>query len=120
MFKKNVDGFKDPAINRVGRPPKTEGKPTNRDLKERELLMLLRKIRPHVADSIYEAAKIMKNEQAADQNKLKACTIILDAYRKLTLDLYDGEDAADLEGQEIQEQNKPVFSLKMINTEKEE
>jgi len=118
MFKKNVDGIKDPKINRLGRPPKTEGKPTNRDLKERELLMLLRKIRPHVADSIYEAAKIMKNEQAADQNKLKACTILLDNYRRLTLDLYEGDDP-DEEGTEIQEQNNPVFSLKMINTEKE-
>lgn len=118
MFKKNKPGEIDQNINRRGRPVKTGDKPTNRELRERELVMLLRKIRPHVADSIMEAAKIMKNNQAADQNKLKACTILLDAYRKLTLDLYDGEEPDEV-GTEIQEQNTPVFSLKMINTEKE-
>lgn len=120
MFQKTVNGVKDPKINREGRPIKeSTKKPTNRELKERELLMLLRKIRPHVADSIMAAAKIMKNEEAAHQNTLKACTILIDAYRKLTLDLYDGE-APDEEGTEIQEQNKPVFSLKVIGTESNE
>ena len=119
MFKKSIDGVTDPNINREGRPVRGDKKPTKRELRERELLMLLRKIRPHVADSIYQASKIMKNDQAADQNRLKACTILLDAYRKLTLDLYDS-DALDEEGQEIQEQNQNTFSLKMISGDKEE
>lgn len=115
MFKKTVNGIRDENINRDGRPVKGDAKPTKRELRERELLMLLRKIRPHVADSIMEASKIMKNEIASDQNKLKACTILLDAYRKLTLDLYDGND--EEEGTEIQQQNSPTFSLKVINTD---
>lgn len=116
MFKKTVNGVQDPNINREGRPVKGDTKPTKRELRERELLMLLRKIRPHVADSIMEASKIMKNEIASDQNKLKACTILLDAYRKLTLDLYDGNNDEE-EGTEIQQQNTPTFSLKVINAD---
>jgi len=121
MFKKKseLNGEVDPRINIAGRKPRglDELKPTNRDLRERELLMLLRKIKPHVAEAIMQAAKIMKNADAAHQNQLKAATILLDNYRRLTLDLYDGEE--EVEATEIQAQNKPVFSLRMINTEEE-
>ncbi len=121
VFKKKVEngGLPDPNINIAGRRPAGEKKPTNRDLRERELVMLLRKIRPHVADSIMQAAKIMKDESAAHQNQLKAATILLDNYRKLVMDLYEGEDPDD-EGTEIQRQNQPTFSLKMINGDKPE
>ena len=81
--------------------------------------MLLRKIKPHVADAIMSAAKIMKNEEASHQNQLKAATILLDNYRRLTLDVYDEEHAND-EGTEIQQQNAPVFSLKVINSDEED
>jgi hypothetical protein len=105
--------------NLKGRPKKTNilDKPTNRDLKERELIMLLRKIKPHVAKAITQAAEIMQNEEASHQNQLKAATILLDNYRRLTLDVYSGEDADDLEGTEIQQQNAPIFSLKMVNSD---
>jgi 3-phosphoglycerate kinase len=106
--------------NPNGRPKKTSvlDKPTNRDLKERELIMLLRKIKPHVAKAISQAAEIMQNEEASHQNQLKAATILLDNYRRLTLDVYDGEDADDKEGTEIQQQNAPLFSLTVIDNEK--
>lgn len=122
MFKKKseLNGEVDPRINIAGRKPRglDELKPTNRDLRERELLMLLRKIKPHVAEAIMQAAKIMKNADAAHQNQLKAATILLDNYRRLTLDLYDGEE--EVEATEIQAQNKPVFSLKVIGSEDKE
>jgi hypothetical protein len=110
----------DPRINRNGRPPKSSilDKPTNRDLKERELIMLLRKIKPHVSEAIVQAAKIMKNEEASHQNQLKAATILLDNYRRLTLDVYDDDHAEDT-GTEIQQQNAPVFSLKVIGEEED-
>lgn len=119
MFVKKSEngGVVDPKINLAGRRPAGEKKPTNRDLRERELLMLLRKIRPHVADSIMQAAKIMKDESAAHQNQLKAAVILLDNYRKLVLDMYDGEDPEG-EGKEVQEQNQSTFSLRMINGDK--
>lgn len=78
--------------------------------------MLLRKIKPHVADSIMTAANIMKDADASHQNQLKAAVTLLDAYRKLTMDMYSGEDIdEEAEGKEIQQQNAPVFSLKVIN-----
>jgi hypothetical protein len=116
--KKNGEGFRGGSenINRKGRLPSSEKKLTNRDLRERELLMLLRKIRPHVSDAIIQAARIMKSPESSDTNVLKSCVILTDAYRRLTLDLYDSDDM-DAEGTEVQQDNSPVFSLRMINTE---
>ena len=109
-----------PSPNPAGRKPNSEreNKPTNRELKERELLMLLRKIKPHVAEAIMSAAKIMKNEEASHQNQLKAATILLDNYRRLTLDLYDGdEEKLEQEGTEVQQNNAPILSLRIVDTE---
>jgi Family of unknown function (DUF5681) len=105
--------------NPNGRPRKDSvtDKPTNRELKERELVMLLRKIKPHVAEAIVQAANIMKNQEASHQNQLKAATILLDNYRRLTLDMYDGEDQADEAGVEVQQNNAAIFSLKVVNEE---
>lgn len=105
--------------NPNGRPKKESifDKPTNRELKERELVMLLRKIKPHVAEAIMQAANIMKNEEASHQNQLKAATILLDNYRRLTLDMYDGEEQADEAGTEVQQNNAAIFSLKVVNEE---
>ncbi len=105
--------------NPNGRPRKDSvtDKPTNRELKERELVMLLRKIKPHVAEAIMQAAAIMKNEEASHQNQLKAATILLDNYRRLTLDMYDGEEQADEAGVEVQQNNAAIFSLKVVNEE---
>lgn len=115
--RKSGEGFRGGAhnINRKGRIPGADvssKKMTNRELRERELLMLLRKIKPHVAESIVQAAKIMKNTDANPSNQLRAATLLLDNYRRLTLDLYEGE--SDAEATEIQQNNSPVFSLKMV------
>ena len=117
-FKKSTNGESDPRINRNGRPKKIDllEKKTNRELKEKELLMLLRKIKPHVSEAIIQAARIMKNEEASHQNQLKAATVLLDNYRKLTLDLYDGDQEA--EGIEVQE-NAPSFSLTLLEPQDE-
>ena len=117
-FKKSANGEVDSRINRNGRPKKTDllEKKTNRELKEKELLMLLRKIKPHVSEAIIQAARIMKNEEASHQNQLKAATVLLDNYRKLTLDLYDGDQEA--EGTEVQE-NAPSFSLTLLEPQEE-
>lgn len=117
-FKKSANGEIDQRINRNGRPKKIDllEKKTNRELKEKELLMLLRKIKPHVSEAIIQAARIMKNEEASHQNQLKAATVLLDNYRKLTLDLYDGDQEA--EGTEVQE-NAPSFSLTLLEPQDE-
>lgn len=119
VFKKRADnnGEVDPRINQAGRI-KTEKVLTKRAVRDRELLALLRKIKPHLSESIMTAANIMKNKEASHMNQLKASTILLNAYRELINDAYNGEDPEE-EGVEVQP-NTPVFSLKMINGDKAE
>ena len=103
------------AINTKGRPKGIKSKqPTNREQREKELLMLLRKIRPHVASAVMQSAKVLNNPEATHMNQLKAATILLDAYRKLTLDLYNGEDDEEEATAVIQQDNASVFSLRVL------
>lgn len=113
VSKEKLGGKLDPNINKQGRI-KGAHRMTNRELREREFMSLLRKLKPLVADSINTAAKIMKNEKAADQNKLKAAVIILDNYKTMVGDVYDADYDED-EAEEIQQPNSPVFSLKLID-----
>lgn len=115
---------KDPRINRSGRIPKhamtEEDKPSRRALKDKELLMLLRKIKPHVADSVLKAAQIMRADDASHLNQLKAATLLLDTYRKLTIDMYDGEEDEENPAEEVQTDSVPVFSLRVVKDENNE
>lgn len=70
---------------------------TNRAIKKKELLHLLRKIKPHIADSIVTAAEIMKDTKVSELQRLKAITIILDNYKDLVKEAYIDEDAEDAE-----------------------
>ncbi len=113
------DGWKGPpgSRNTNGRPKMlTLPKRTNREIRQDELLNLLRKFKPLMTKSVQTAYKIMEDSEASDQNKLKASALLIQTYRQLLLDTFDyryDEEKAD----EVQEQNVPVFSLKMINTE---
>lgn len=113
--KEELGGQVDPNINTKGRI-KSADKLTNRQLRERELLSLLRKLKPHVSDSIMTAADIMNNKEASHQNKLKAAVILLDNYQKMVMELYDS-DYDEEEGEEVQQSSAPLFSLKVINGE---
>lgn len=113
--REELDGQIDPNINQNGRVQPAV-KLTNRKLRERELLSLLRKLKPHVADSIKTAADIMKNNEASDQNKLKAAVILLDNYHKMVTEVYD-QAYDEEENEESQQSNTPLFSLKVINGE---
>jgi hypothetical protein len=110
-----LGGAIDENINTKGRI-KSDKELTGRALRQRELLSLVRKIKPHVSLAITEAVKILGNKEAADSNKLKAAVIILDQYKGLVKDIYDVED--DSPADEIQ-QNGPVFSLTMIRGDKD-
>lgn len=112
----------DPRINRSGRPTDDErfAKKTNRELRQRELLLLLRKFKPHVASAVMRAVDVMDDKEAAHQNQLKAATIILDNYRKLVIDLYGDDVDGDEEGVPVQEENKPIFSMKVVDFTKQD
>ena len=117
-FKKREDngGKIDPRIRTEGRP-KGSGKKLNRgEIRDKELIALLRKVKPHLAKSYMEVAKILNKEEASDQNKLKAAAFFDSIYRAMLNDVYDIENPTEVE--EVQpQQTGAVFSLKMINTE---
>ena len=114
--KTDENGVRDPNIKVGPREPK---KMTKRAIKDRELMSILRRVKPHLSDAIMTAANIMKNEEANDSNKLRAAVILLDAYRQLTTDIYAGKDQDEGEGTEVQpQQEKTVaFSLRVVNQE---
>ena len=110
-------GVVDPAINKLGRIRGVKEK-SRRAIRAAELLSIIRKVKPHLSDSIMTAANIMRNKDAQHGNQLKAAVILLNAYKELVNDLYAGGDE-DEEGVEVQS-NTPTFSLRMINEDKPE
>jgi hypothetical protein len=110
---KDNNGVVDSAINKMGRIRGVKEK-SRRELKNAELISLVRKIKPHLSESIMTAATIMKNKESGAANQLKAAVILLNAYKELIGDLYDGDD--EEEGVEIQP-NTPIFSLRMLPTD---
>ena len=102
--------------NPAGRPYNDDReKKTNREIRTRTMLQLLRKFSPHQSKAIMAAVKIMENEQAADANKLKASALIIQTYRELLNEVYS-KDYDDNQGEEIQD-NSPIFSLRMLGTD---
>ena len=115
------------SINKAGRPKEEDRKKvTRRSLRDKELMQLARKLRPHQSAAIMEAVRIMGNKEATDANKLKAVAFLSDTYRKLISEIYEGEPDGDDKGQvsvedtpvEVQPQvdNRPVFSLRMVES----
>ena len=120
---KKKTGWRGPAgsINTAGRPkrdPNAEKK-TNRELRSEEFMSLVRRFRPHLSKAIKAAVEVIDNEKAADQNKLKASALIISTYRDLISQLYDYR-YDDEEGEEVQSNSAPVFSLRMISGDEEE
>lgn len=120
-FKKTEElGMVDPNINTKGRRKFVEmPKRTNREIRQSELIKLIRKLAPYMTKSIQVPVKILDLETATDQNKLRASALLLQSYRQLLLDVYHKDYDTDA-GEELQEKNQPVFSLKVINNENDE
>lgn len=110
-FKKN-----DPNINRQGRIKKLKNP---RDIRNAELLNILRKVKPHVSKAIMTAADIMGDSRAPTASKLKAAQLLLANYRDLVLDLYDGDEPED-GVEEVQQESGHIFSLRVVDSEENE
>lgn len=112
--RKELGGQVDPNINTEGRI-KSSKVMTKRELKEKELLMLARKIKPLMAEAINVSAKVMRDEKATHASQLKASALLLSVYQQLIDDLYEGkeDETEDSTTAEIQPQ-APLFSLKVI------
>lgn len=123
---KDNGGVPDRNVNRKGRPLKKDEKTlTRREAKDKEMLTLARKLKPGAQVALKEALKILNNEKSSEAAKLKAAEIYL-KYFHLTIEkLYAASGADELpEGEtkveDVQPNNNPVFSLRMINTDPEE
>jgi hypothetical protein len=113
-------GDTDPNINMSGRIDGRKAEPlTNREVRNREFISLIRKLKPHLSSSVKTVMEIIESEDSSDQNKLKSAALVLQIYRELIKDVYSTE-YDEQEGQEIQPTTKaPVFSLTMISGGKE-
>ena len=128
VFKARKDngGQIDPAINKLGRPLKKDEKTlTRREAKDKEMLTLARKLKPGAQVALKEALKILNNDKASEAAKLKAAEIYL-KYFHLTVNTLYAPSAADeipeseTKVEDVQPDNRPVFSLKIINNEEEQ
>ena len=123
---KDNGGVPDKNVNRKGRPLKKDTQTlTRREAKDKEMLTLARKLKPGAQIALKEALKILNNDKASEAAKLKAAEIYL-KYFHLTVDkLYAASGADELpedqvEVTDVQPDNRPVFSLKILNTEAED
>ena len=128
VFKARKDngGQIDSAINTRGRPLKKDEKTlTRREAKDKEMLTLARKLKPGAQVALKEALKILNNDKASEAAKLKAAEIYL-KYFNLTVNTLYAPSAADeipeseTKVEDVQPDNRPVFSLKILNTEAED
>lgn len=122
---KDNGGKRDANINKLGRPLKKDEKSlTRREAKDKEMLTLARKLKPGAQVALKEALKILNNEKASEAAKLKAAEIYL-KYFTLTMDKLYAPSAADelpeeeMKIQDVQPDNRPVFSLKILHSEED-
>lgn len=88
-------------------------KPTNRILRERSLLEMVRKFRPLQSKAIAAAVHILDNKDASENGKLRSAALIIQTYKDLIKEVYD-QKYDDSEGTPMQEENKPAFTLHML------
>lgn len=116
-FKKTAElGYPDPNVNRLGRIKRE--KPLNKELKDRYLLELLRKLRPGQALAIQRTLKIIGDKESADANAIKASALVMSTYASLIKELY-GKDEVDEDEDSVEalQEDAPkakLFSLTMI------
>jgi phosphoenolpyruvate carboxylase len=122
VFKRRelLGGDTDPNINMSGRIDGRKAEPlTNREVRNREFISLIRKLKPHLSSSVKTVMEIIESEDSSDQNKLKSAALVLQIYRELIKDVYSTE-YDEQEGQEIQPTNKAtIFSLTMVKNNEE-
>jgi len=107
-FVKGVSG------NVNGRPKVLDAdKPTNKSLRNRSLMELVRKLKPIQTKAIQAAVNILDNKEASENGKLRSAALIIQTYKDLLKDLYDYRYDAE-EAEEIQQDNKPAFTLHML------
>lgn len=84
----------------------------NRRLREKQLLMLSRKLKPHVKKALDTINELIEKPEISPAVKFQASKFMLVTNKTLTESIY--ADKYDDEF-EVEEEQKPVFSLRMIS-----
>lgn len=116
--REELGGEIDSNINKLGRIDKNH-KPTAKEIKQKELMSLLRKLKPLMSKSVGVASKIIDSEDSSEAGKLKAAALLIKTYQDLVIEVYDDSKNADgtpLEAQEIDQSKAPVFSMTIVNS----
>ena len=118
--RKDNNGELDSRINVKGRI--VRDKPLNRELKDRYLIELLRKLRPGQASAIKRVLDIVKDDSASDQNHIKASALVMSTYTSLIKELYGKDEETEDEESVDALQEEPaaparLFSLTMIKND---
>lgn len=112
------------TINRAGLIPGKQ-KFTAKEIKQKEIMSLLRKLKPLMSKSVNTAAKIIDSDGATEAGKLRAATILLGLYKDLLKEAYDHdiklEDMLqETDPKEIDtSKNNPIFSLTVLKQPEE-
>lgn len=123
VSRENNNGQVDPNVNRRGRPLKgQEKKITRREAKDKEMLTLARKLKPGAQIALREALKILNNEAATENAKLKAAQIYLKYFTLVVDKLYEASGKDELPESEsnvedVQPQQPVQFSLHVLKKE---
>lgn len=112
-FVKGVSG------NYGGRPKVIDAeKPTNKSLRNKAFLQLLRRFAPLQSKAVQVAVKIMDDNASSEAGKLKASALIIATYQQLLKETYnyayDSEEAEEIQKTD----NSPIFSLKIVGDDK--
>lgn len=118
---KNNGGVPDPNVNRAGRPLKSDTKTvTRREAKDKENLVTARKLKPIKHSALKHLQRIIDDPKTTEAGRLKAIDMIM-KYSHMTIEsLYAQAGREELSEdqmviEEVQPDNRPVFSLRMIS-----
>jgi hypothetical protein len=89
---------------------------TNKQLRARQLLLLTRKFKPNLAEALRTLNELIEAEKSAPVVRYSASKFLIETSKKLTTDIYKDKYDEE-EGEEIEQDIAPVFSLTMLRTE---
>lgn len=79
---------------------------------------MLNRLKPGMGKAIKCAQKIIEDDESTESGKLRASALVITTYKELIKELYsekyDDSEANELESEE---ENAPVFSLRVIEQE---
>ena len=116
---KNNGGVPDPNVNRRGRPLKGDEKTlTRREAKDKEHLTTARKFKPLKHSALKHLKAMLDDPKTSEAARVKIIDMILKHDMNLLESLYApsrGDEMTETEKvEDVQPDNRPLFSLKML------